>query len=244
MRYAWTGINLNGTRSPANRLLDAYMHRFRAWDKRAASRVHALATNSQTVSQRIRLAYGRTASIIYPPVEVDRFRPNPRRENYFITLTRLVPHKRVDLLIQAFNQLELPLLIVGDGPELPRLKAMANSNIKFPGFQSDDTVADLLGRARAFVCAAEEDFGIAIVEAQAAGCPIIAYGAGGALETVEDGVTGLLFSGQTTVSLIDAIRRFEKIHKSLRPDEITKRARRFNKARFVDEFQEFVLGTK
>lgn len=244
MRYAWTGINLNGTRSPANRFLDAYMHRFRAWDKRAASRVHALATNSQIVSQRIRLAYSREASIIYPPVEVDRFRPNPQRENYFVTLTRLVPHKRVDLLVQAFNQLELPLLIVGDGPELPRLEAMAKSNIQLLGYQGDDSVADLLGRARAFVCAAEEDFGIAIVEAQAAGCPVIAYGAGGALETVEDGVTGLLFSEQNTASLIDAVRRFEKIHKSLRPDEITKRARRFNKARFVDEFQDFVLGTK
>jgi glycosyltransferase involved in cell wall biosynthesis len=244
MRYAWTDLNLNGRRSTANPILDAYMHRFRQWDRKAASGMHAIATNSHTVSKRIRHAYGREASVIYPPVEVDRFRPNPRHENFFITVTRLVPHKRVDLLVQAFNQLNLPLLIVGDGPELLRLKALAKSNIRFLGFQSDDTVADLLGRARAFVCAAEEDFGIAIVEAQAAGCPVIAYGAGGARETVEEGVAGLLFSEQNTASLIDAVHRFEKIHNSFLSDEITKRARRFNKARFVDEFQKFVLGAK
>lgn len=240
MRYAWTDLNLNGTRSPANRLLDAYMHRFRAWDKRAASRVHALATNSQTVSKRIRLAYGRTASIIYPPVEIDRFRHTLPREGYFITVTRLVPHKRVDLLVQAFNQLGLPLLIVGDGPELPHLKAMAKSNIRLLGFQPDDTVADLLGRARAFVCAAEEDFGIAIVEAQAAGCPVIAYGSGGALETVIEGKTGLFFDRQSLPHLVEAIERFNRAETSFIQQDPVENAGRFGKQRFLREFTEFV----
>ncbi|MBL8108913.1 MAG: glycosyltransferase [Anaerolineales bacterium] len=201
-----------------------------------------MATNSQTVRERIREAYQLEARVIHPPVEVNRFHPSPQRENYFITVTRLVPHKRVDLLVEAFNKLNLPLVIVGDGPELPRLQHMAKSNVKFLGFQSDDNVAELLGKARAFVCAAEEDFGIAIVEAQAAGCPVIAYGAGGALETVEDGVTGLFFGEQAEGSLIEALRRFEKIYPAFDAREIKKRAERFNKARFLNEFREFVSG--
>ena len=242
LRYAWTDININGKHTRRNFLLDQYMQSFRAWDRRAASRVHAMATNSQTVRQRIREAYQLEAKVIHPPVEAKRFRPSPQHENYFITVTRLVPHKRVDLLVQAFNQLGLPLVIVGDGPELPRLKGMANSNIQLLGFQSDEKVAELLSKARAFVCAAEEDFGIAIVEAQAAGCPVIAYGAGGALETVEEGVTGLFFAEQTEASLIETVQRFEKTHQAFDAEEIKKRANRFNKARFINEFREFVSG--
>jgi glycosyltransferase involved in cell wall biosynthesis len=240
MRYAWTDLNLNGTHSNKNRLVDAYLSRFRAWDREAASRVHAIATNSRAVSQRIRRAYGREARIIHPPVEVDRFQPNPQRDDYYITVMRLMPYKRVDLLVRAFNELDLPLVIVGDGPEFPRLKRMANSNIKLPGYQPDETVAELLGRARAFVCAAEEDFGIAIVEAQAAGCPVIAYGAGGARETVIEDVTGLFFEEQTTESLIDAIQKFEGSFKDFSSAPIVQNAQRFNKPRFIQEFKEFV----
>lgn len=242
LRYAWTDININGIRTRRNFLLDKYMRSFRAWDRRAVSRVHAMATNSHTVRERIRDAYQLEAKVIHPPVEVNRFHPSPQRENYFITVTRLVPHKRVELIVKAFNELNLPLIVIGDGPELPRLKRMAKSNVKFLGFQSDEDVAELLGKARAFVCAAEEDFGIAIVEAQAAGCPVIAYGAGGALETVEEEVTGLFFAEQTEVSLIEALRRFEKNHQAFDAWEIKKRAERFNKARFLNEFREFVSG--
>lgn len=240
LRYAWTDININGKHTRRNFLLDRYMRSFRAWDKRAASRLDAMATNSQTVRQRIREAYQLEAKVIHPPVEVNRFHPSPTRENYFVTVTRLVPHKRVELLAQAFNQLNLPLVIIGDGPELPRLKNMANSNIRLLGFQSDEKVAELLNKARGFVCAAEEDFGIGIVEAQAAGCPVIAYGAGGALETVEDGVTGLFFAEQTEAGLIEAVLRFEKQFRAFDMWKIKKRAERFNKARFLNEFREFV----
>ncbi|HUG34395.1 MAG TPA: glycosyltransferase [Anaerolineales bacterium] len=240
MRYAWTDLNINGTHSNKNRLIDAYLSRFRAWDRKAASRVHAIATNSRAVSQRIRRAYGREARIIHPPVEVDRFQPNPKRDDYFITVMRLMPYKRVDLLVRTFNELNLPLVIVGDGPEFPRLKRMANSNIKLLGYQPDETVAELLGKARAFVCAAEEDFGIAIVEAQAAGCPVIAYGSGGALETVEDGVTGLLFPEQSASCIMDAVERFARGETSFETDTMVKNARRFSKDRFLDEFAQFV----
>ncbi|MCC6300391.1 MAG: glycosyltransferase [Anaerolineales bacterium] len=235
MRYAWTNATL--TKNP---IFDLMMRLFRAWDRKAAARVHAFATNSQTVSQRIRRAYGRDARVIPPPVEVDRFRPYASRENYFITVTRLVAHKKIDVLVRAFNQLKLPLVVIGNGPELPRLKALANSNITFLGFQSDERVAELLGKARAYVCAAEEDFGIAIVEAQAAGCPVIAYGAGGALETVTDGGTGVLFPEQSVHSIMDAIGRFERDKNSFDINELVKNAERFSKERFLREFVDFV----
>jgi glycosyltransferase involved in cell wall biosynthesis len=150
----------------------------------------------------------------------------------------------VDLLVQAFNQLDLPLLIVGDGPELLRLKAMAKSNIRLLGFQSDGTVADLLGRARAFVCAAEEDFGIAIVEAQAAGCPVIAYGSGGALETVIENKTGVFFREQTVESITEAIQAFERLVPSFNTDDLISNARLFHKRRFLREFMQFVEAGK
>lgn len=240
LRYAWTGININGKHTRRNPILDKYMRSFRAWDRRAASRVHAMATNSRTVRERIREAYQLKARVIHPPVEVNRFHPSPQRENYFITVTRLVAHKRVDLLIQTFNQLNLPLIVIGDGPELPRLKHMAKSNIRLLGFQSDEKVAELLSKARAFVCAAEEDFGIAIVEAQAAGCPVIAYGAGGARETVIEGVTGLVFSEQSVPRITEAIANFDSMRRSFDQNELIKNANRFNKERFLQEFMEFV----
>jgi glycosyltransferase involved in cell wall biosynthesis len=240
MRYAWTGLNLNGTRTRKNLLIDHLLHRFREWDRKAAARVHEFASISHAVSGRIASAYQREARVIYPPVEVDRFRPNPEREGYFITVTRLVPHKRVDLLVHAFNELNLPLFVIGAGSELPRLKAMAKPNIKLLGFQTDETVAELLGKARAFVCAAEEDFGIAIVEAQAAGCPVIAYRAGGAVETVTENVTGLFFEEQTTESLIDAIQRFDGSLKNFSSAPIVQNSQRFNTPRFIREFKEFV----
>jgi glycosyltransferase involved in cell wall biosynthesis len=240
LRYAWTDININGTHTRRNRLIERYMQLFREWDKRAALRVHAIATNSQAVSKRIRRAYGREAPVIHPPVELDRFQPNSKRENFFVTLTRLVPHKRVDLVVQSFSRLNLPLIVIGEGPELPRLKSMAGENIRFTGYISDESVADLLGRARGFVCAAEEDFGIAIVEAQAAGCPVIAYGAGGALETVMDEVTGMLFQEQSAACIIDVVERFERNETSFDTDKLLKNAERFSKTRFLREFTEFV----
>ena len=178
--------------------------------------------------------------MIYPPVDVQRFQPYQGRGNYFITVTRLVRHKRVDLLVNTFNQLKLPLIIIGDGPERSRLEAMAGRNIEFAGYVTDEKVSELLGKARAFVCAAEEDFGIAIVEAQAAGCPVITYGSGGALETVEEGVTGLLFAEQSVVCITDAVERFERGKTSFDIDILVKNARRFSKDRFLKEFTQFV----
>jgi glycosyltransferase involved in cell wall biosynthesis len=240
MRYAWMPLNINGIHTHKNLIIEKYMRSFREWDKKAASRVHQFAAISKTVSQRIQDAYQRDSLCIYPPVETDRFKPAPNRENYYITVTRLVAHKRVDILVRAFSLVGLPLIIVGEGPELSRLKNMASPNIIFLGCQSDEKVAELLGSARGFVCATEEDFGIAIVEAQAAGCPVIAYGQGGALETVVNEITGIFFDEQSSESLIDALQRYERIYSSFHVPDLLKNSRKFEKDNFIKEFREFV----
>ena len=240
MRYAWTDLNINGTLSHKNMLIDMFMKAFRKWDKRAAARVHQFAAISQAVSKRIADAYQREATVLYPPVEVDKFKPAPKREDFYITVTRLVAHKRLDIMVESFSHLKLPLLIVGDGPELPRLKSMAAPNIHFPGDLPDDKVVELLGKARGFVCATEEDFGIAIVEAQAAGCPVIAYAKGGALETVIDGVTGIHVAEQSVECFMEAVRRYECMYSNYYTPNMIQNAQRFDKEIFIKKFREFV----
>jgi glycosyltransferase involved in cell wall biosynthesis len=241
MRYAWSDLNIDGTHSRKNPVVSLMMDRFRGWDQAAAARVHEFAAISQGIAERIRLAYQREARVVYPPVETERFAPHRRRGDYFLTLSRLVPHKRIDLVIAAFSQLGLPLKIIGEGPERNRLQKHAAPNIEFMGYQPEETVAHLLGCARGFICAAEEDFGIAIVEAQAAGCPVIAYKGGGALETVTDGVTGLLFPEQCAESLIEALKRFEDVGHCLHSSDMLDNAQRFSKQQFMESFRKFVI---
>jgi Glycosyltransferase len=240
MRYAWSDINIDGTHSRKNPMLDWVLDNFRTWDKAAASRVHEFAAISQGIAKRIQSSYQRGSRLIYPPVEIERFHPNGGRGDYFVTISRLVAHKRIDLIIEAFSRLNLPLKIIGDGPQRKKLQRHAAPNIEFLGYQPDEVVAQLVSKARGFVCAAEEDFGIAIVEAQAAGCPVIAYKAGGALETVAAGTTGLFFEEQSVASLIDAIQRFNESAHCFRQSDLVDNARRFSKERFTKSFQDFV----
>jgi glycosyltransferase involved in cell wall biosynthesis len=240
MRYAWLNLNLDGIHTAQNPLVGRYMQTFRDWDRHAAARVHQFAAISQTVSRRIADAYERVAHVIYPPVDVARFKPAAAREHFYITVTRLVPHKRIDLLVRAFAQLRLPLVVIGEGPELARLQQMAGPTIHFLGYQPDNKVAELLAKARGFVCATEEDFGIAIVEAQAAGCPVIAYEKGGALETVVPDKTGIFFPEQSVESLVEALQRFERIHSNLRVADLVENARKFDKKNFLIQFRDFV----
>jgi glycosyltransferase involved in cell wall biosynthesis len=240
MRYAWSNLNLDGTHSRKNPLIDLAMQRFRDWDISAAARVHEFTAISHGIADRIRLAYQRAAQVIYPPVETERFTANRKRGDYFITVSRLVPHKRIDVIIEAFARLKLPLKIVGEGPERKNLQKRAAPNIEFLGYQSEETVARLLEQARGFICAAEEDFGIAIVEAQAAGCPVLAYKGGGALETVIEGKTGLFFEAQSAESLSEAIRKFQDSAHCFHTDSMIENAHRFSKARFLKSFREFV----
>jgi glycosyltransferase involved in cell wall biosynthesis len=243
MRYAWTDLNVNGTQSRQSWIVRHFMDSFRRWDRQASSRVHDFAAISRAVARRIRNAWDRDSRLIYPPVETERFSALQARGDYYVTVTRLVPHKRVDLLVQAFSRLGRRLIVVGDGPEMPRLQAMAGENIHLAGYQTDVRTAELIQEARAFVCAAEEDFGIAIVEAQAAGCPVITYGQGGALESVIEGITGLFFKEQSVESLIDCILKFESCAASFCSDDLVRNADRFGKTRFLQEFRQFVEPT-
>jgi glycosyltransferase involved in cell wall biosynthesis len=240
MRYAWSDVNLDGTYSRKNLIVNLLMERFRKWDESAVARVDDISAISRAISERVRSAYQRDAQVIYPPVETERFHPCAERENYYVTVSRLVAHKRIDLIVQAFSRLNLPLLVIGDGPELVRLQRMAAANIQFLTNQTDKKVAEYLGKARGFVCATEEDFGIAIVEAQASGCPVIAYGKGGALETVIDGVTGFFFAEQSTESLMNCVKRHEVESPKFRADDLVKNSLRFSKERFIKEFVAFV----
>lgn len=239
MRYAWCNIGLDGAERPHHRISSWLLGKFRKWDCAAVERVHHLAAVSRYIANCTRRAYRRESTIIYPPVDVELFSPQRERGDYFITVNRLVAHKRVDLMVDAFNLLRLPLLVIGEGPERQRLERRAGSNIRFLGFQPERKVQELLGRARAYVCAGKEDFGIASVEAQAAGCPVIAYCKGGALETVIEDQTGLFFDEPVVESLVDAVERFEERRQDFHPEQISASVQYFNKQRFLQEFAEF-----
>lgn len=238
MRYAWSNIGLDGKPRRSSLVLDWIFKRFRKWDIEAVNRVNKIAAVSNWIADWIHQAYQREPIVIYPPVEVGRFSPAADRENYFMTIARLVPHKRLDLLVEAFNRLKLPLIIVGDGPERSNLERRAAENVRFLGFQSDTAVEDLLKRARAYICPGKEDFGIAMVEAQAAGCPVIAFGKGGACEIVLENQTGLFFKENLPESLIAAVEKFNGMEIS--SPECTANAMRFNKKSFIRELRTFV----
>ena len=245
MRYAWAmpeeylgaaGL-ARGLRGLAARAL---LKRLRRWDLRAASRVTAFAANSRFVAERIRQAYGREARVIHPPVDVGRFALCERKEDFYLSVSRLVPYKRVDLLVEAFGRLgDRRLVVIGDGPQLGALRARAGDNVTLLDYQDDASLADHLRRARALVFAGVEDFGIVPVEAQACGTPVVALGRGGVTETVLPGQTGLLFDEQTVECLLDAVRMFESAG-SFDPRRCRENALRFDVPRFREQFARFV----
>ncbi len=190
-------------------LLPRTMYRMRLWDKMSADRVDHFIANSKTVERRINKYYRRESQIIYPPVSTEQFAISRDIGNYFVAGGRLVPYKRIDLVIQAFNRLKFPLKIFGTGPELARLQRLAKPHIQFLGRISDSAKADLLSHAAAFIHPQLEDFGITPVESMAAGRPVIAYAAGGATETVTAGDTGIFFHRQNWESLLDAVLHFQ-----------------------------------
>jgi glycosyltransferase involved in cell wall biosynthesis len=242
LRYAWNTVSLDGRFSLFRHLSGPLFNWFCKWDVKAAARVDRFAAISEWIAQRSREAYQRESAVIYPPVDIDRFSPERYRGDYYITVSRLVAHKQVDLIVKAFNCLGLPLVVVGEGSYRSRLQSQAGANIHFLGFQAEEMVACLLNRARGYVCAAEEDFGIAVVEAQAAGCPVIALRKGGALETVEEGQTGMFFDEADVECLATTISEFERCRGMFDPGQIAKHARRFGKDRFLVEFFQFYGG--
>lgn len=216
---------------PAKWVLPPIIQALRRWDVQSVRGVTRFVAISQAVQQRIRTLYGRESDIIYPPVDTAQFAIAPQVGDFYFIAARLVPYKRVDLAVRAFTALGLPLWVAGDGRDRAALEALAGPNVRFLGRVSFDRLRELYATCRAFLFPGEEDFGIAPVEALASGRPVIAYAAGGALDYVEDGVTGTLFHQQTPEALADAVRRTDTA--AFAPQVIRERALRYDTAVFA-----------
>jgi glycosyltransferase involved in cell wall biosynthesis len=229
-RYAWNDRERTlARRDPVTRLfLRMLFHRWRQWDWIAAQRTDRYVANSQVTRARVRAYFGREASVVYPPVDTHRFSPGPVDDHYAL-VSELMPHKDIELAIEAFNLLKLPLIVIGDGPAARRLRRAAGPTIRFAGRQTDAGVADILQGARALVVTSIEEFGIAAVESQSAGRPVIARRGGGALETIVEGETGCFWSG-TAADLASAILSFDDA--AVDPAACVRNAARFDAANF------------
>jgi glycosyltransferase involved in cell wall biosynthesis len=213
----------------------------RRWDYRAAQRVDHFVAISRAIQARIRRTYGRDSIIIHPPVDTARFQPAPTHDDYYLIVSRLIPYRRIDMAVRAFSQLGLPLVIAGDGRDRSRLEAQARPNVTFLGYVPDEDLPDLFARCRAYVLPGVEDFGIAPLQAQAAGRPVIAYGAGGALDTVIQGETGVFFYQPTPEALADAVRDFDP--EGMSTQTCVQNAGRFGVSVFKRQLMRFIDET-
>jgi len=247
IRYAWDlqeeYLSQQGAfgalKSAIGRLL---MHYLRIWDLRTATGVDRFVAASEFIARRIMRTYRRPATVIYPPVNFDNFPLTENKDDFYVSVSRLVPYKRVDLLLEAFGRMpQRKLVVIGSGSELAKLRRKAPENVDLRGRLPDAEMSEYVGRARAFVYAAEEDFGISMVEAQACGTPVIAFSRGGAAEIVLDGYTGLLFDEQTPDAIVNAISEFEQNWR-FNPAQARRNAMRFGIERFRDEFIKVVTG--
>jgi glycosyltransferase involved in cell wall biosynthesis len=247
IRYAWDlhfqylaeSNLLWGLRSIMARWM---LHRIRIWDSRTPLLVDSFIACSEYIARRIAKTYRRHASVIYPNVDVEKFQLGQQDGGFYITASRIVPYKQIPLIIDAFRKMpSRELIVIGAGPLLGECIASAPPNVKILGYQPDDVLRANLMRARAFIFAAEEDFGIAPVEAQACGTPVIAFGRGGATETVIAGETGLFFHEQTREAIIKAVEEFEDCQEKFDRNRIRQNAERFSTTRFCAEFREFVF---
>lgn len=246
VRYAWDlyhdTLKEHGlTRGIRSLVTRGILHYLRLWDFASASRVDGYAANSRYVARRIWKAYRRKAHVIYPPVSVDRFQVQHRKEDHYVTVSRLVPYKRVDQIVEAFRRMpRRKLVVVGDGPEYGRLATNLPDNVVLLGRISGNAIVEQLQLARAFVFAANEDFGIAPVEAQACGTPVIAYGHGGTTESVVAGKTGIFFPEQNAASIVAAVETFEQVEGQFDSAAIRAHAEGFSPERFRNEWSAFV----
>lgn len=244
IRYAWDLQHQYLRESDLNHGLKGWfaryiLHKIRIWDTRTANGVDFFIANSDFIARRIWKVYRRESTVIYPPVDIEAFDLMPEKEEFYLTASRMVPYKRIDLIVDAFHAMpDKTLIVIGDGPDFEKIKSKAGANVTLMGYQSFEVLRDYMQRARAFVFAAEEDFGITPVEAQACGTPVIAFAKGGALETVIDGVSGVFFHAQTTDDLCEAVERFETMEWNGK--QIRENAVRFNIERFKQEIQQFI----
>ena len=251
MRYAWDLTfdylrNSKAGRGIPGVLTRYLLHRLRQWDTISANRVDYFIANSQHTARRIWRCYRRRAEVIYPPVNIDRFSLKPQKQDFYVTVCRLVSYKNIGAIVQAFNQLGSNLVVIGTGPELDAIRQMAKPNVQVLGWQPAEVVEKYVAEAKAFVYGACEDFGIALVEAQACGTPVITYAAGGALETVLDirqhpeiG-TGLFFSSQTAAALVESVKEFEQLQGKFQPEMARAHATLFAPEVFQQRYLAFV----
>lgn len=245
IRYAWDLYHQYLRESELDRglkgiLAKYFLHKIRLWDASTANRVDHYVANSHYIARRIQKTYGKSSDVIYPPVDVDKFELCEKKDDFYLTASRMVPYKKIDLIVEAFSKTNKKLVVIGDGPDMVKIKLKAGKNIELLGYQDDKVLIDLMKRARAFVFAAKEDFGIVPVEAQACGTPIICYGAGGACETVIDGQTGIYFDKQDVKNLLEAVEKFEINEHKFDPKLIRKNSIKFSRSRFESEIKEFV----
>jgi len=242
MRYAWDMYftyreehRLGGIKE---KFLFAMLHRIRIWDVTASNRVDHFIAISHLVQKRIAKYYRRESTIIYPPVDIARYRLHEKKERYYFTMSRLVPYKRIKLIVEAFVKNGKHLIVAGTGPQLTEIKEIATENIEILGYVEEEKVVDLMQRAQAFLFAAYEDFGIVPVEAMACGTPVIAYGEGGIKDTLIEGKTGVFFREQTVDSLNQAIEYFETI--DFDASAISEHASRFSQNHFRSKIGKFI----
>jgi glycosyltransferase involved in cell wall biosynthesis len=242
-RYVWqidSYIAREGIGKPVQFALRLLTAALRLWDYEAAQRVNHFIAISTEIQARIKTYYERESVVIYPPVDTSRFQPSAAHDDYFLIVSRLIPYKRIDLAVQAATRLGLPLKIGGKGRDLERLKAMAGPTVEFLGYVPDEQLPDLMARCKAFLFPGLEDFGITPVQAQAAGRPVIAFGGGGALDTVIPGKTGELFDEMTVDSLAQVMQRFDT--NTYNPATIGAHAQQFDTSVFNQQITSFVEG--
>lgn len=243
MRYAWDlyfeylkEANFKGLKS---RYAKHVLHKVRMWDVISTNRVDHLIANSEYIAKRIQKIYRREATVIYPPVDINKFSLETNKEDYYITVSRLVSYKKVDLIVKAFSQMpQKKLLVIGDGPDMGKIKSKASKNIEILGHLPYDQVVIYMQKAKAFIYAAEEDFGIVPVEAQACGTPVIAFRKGGLIETVKEGISGSFFNEQTSESIKNAV--MDADNKDFDFDLVRQNAEQFKKEIFEEKFKNFV----
>ena len=222
------------------------LHKIRLWDARTANGVDSFIAISHFIARRIKKVYRRESTVIYPPVDIHAFTQVDNKESFYLAASRMVPYKRIDLIVEAFSKMpDRRLVVIGDGPEFDKVKAKAGKNIEILGYQEFGVLKDHMQRARAFVYAAEEDFGIIPLEAQACGTPVIAFGKGALLETIRDLAsheepTGVFFKSQTVESIKETVEYFEKNMEGITPEACRKNAERFAPEVFRENFSRFV----
>jgi glycosyltransferase involved in cell wall biosynthesis len=242
MRYVWDAED-DYSFGPAHRIaLSAVRERLQRWDCEAALRVDHFVANSRFVSERIRSYYGRDSEVIYPPVDTEFYTPlEPNknvRQDFYLAAGALVPYKRIDLIAEAFRRMKRRLVVAGSGTDLNRLRRMNSDAIEVRGWVSNEELRSLFRTAKAMIVAAREDFGITTVEAQACGCPVIAFGAGGSAEIVRDGLNGILFAEQHADDIVRAVQRFELM--GWPADQVRGQVETFSREAFKAKFREFI----